>query len=55
MAKKAPKAPKEEFPVFEEMFSSMFRKVDSIPQGEGKKKAIIWGIVAALLITASSY
>lgn len=57
MAKK-PRRPKDkkesEFVALDELFLSLSKRLDKIPEGKGKSASIKWGIVAAILITASS-
>jgi hypothetical protein len=44
----------EEFVALDEMFLTLSRRLDKIPAGDGKSAAIKWGILAGILITASS-
>lgn len=44
----------EEFNPLDELFSALSRRLDKVPVGKGKQTAIVWGVVAVLLIAASS-
>jgi hypothetical protein len=44
----------EEFVALDELFFTLSNKLDKVPAGQGKSAAIKWGIIAGLLIAASS-
>lgn len=44
----------EEFVALDELFLTLSKKLDKVPAGQGKSAAIKWGIVALVLIVASS-
>lgn len=48
------KEKKEEFVALDELFLILSKRLDKIPEGQGKSASIKWGTLAAILITASS-
>lgn len=57
MAKKPRRLKKKEeveFVALDELFLSLSKRLDKIPVGQGKSAAIKWGIIAGLLVAASS-
>lgn len=45
---------KEEFLVIDELLVALTKQIDKVPVGKGKSSAITWGIVAVILMAASS-
>jgi hypothetical protein len=44
----------EDFVPLDELFLTLSRKIEKVPAGQGKRTAIKWGIIDAVLLVVSS-
>ena len=43
-----------EFNPLDELYTTLVKRIDRVPEGQGKSTAVKWGVVAAILIATSS-